>query len=136
MDSQNKGGMMKVIFPIEKETNSNKIVYPDDKQFFSNTEIEGDNIIAEYTGTKGLTEYIEPPKVKTILSKYEFRKRFTLDEKVALKESTDAKIQVFQDDVNAAEEIDLNNADLISGMQYAVSLGLLTDDRAGEILCP
>ena len=127
---------MRVIFPLQKEEfPSNKIVYPDNKSLFSNIEIQENNIIADYSGTKTFTKYVEPPKPEeAIITKYAFRKRFTLNEKVALKTSTDPVIQVMQDDIDAAQEIDLNDLDLIAGLEYCVTQGILTEERKEEIL--
>ena len=80
----------------------------------------------------------EPPtptiNYKTILTILEFRTRFTFAEKVAIKSSTDAGVQVIQDDLMAAQEIDLENQDLIDGMGYLVLQGLITSVRVAEIL--
>lgn len=129
---------MRITFPLQKEDYpSNLIKYPDDKNLFSNVEIQGDNIIADYAGTKTFTEYIEPVKPddsSVNISVYEFRKRFTLDEKVAIKSSTDPVIQVFQDDMNSLTTVNLLDEDLKSGMDYLVSKNILTQSRADEIL--
>ena len=79
---------------------------------------------------------ISIPKInyKTILTLHEFRTRFTFVEKVAIKQSTDAGVMVIQDDLMAAQEIDLENQELIDGIGYLVVQGLLTTERAAVIL--
>ena len=57
--------MKKVIFPIVKEIGSNKIVYPDLPVLFSNAEVLGTNIIADYSGAIPLTEYVAPTLPQT-----------------------------------------------------------------------
>ena len=71
---------------------------------------------------------------KTILTLLEFRTRVTFTEKVAIKSSTDAGVQVIQDDLMAAQEIDLENQDLIDGMGYLAIQGLITSARVAEIM--
>lgn len=74
------------------------------------------------------------PKFLTILTVLAFRNRFTFTEKVAIKQSTDPGVQVIQDDLSVAQDIDLENQNLIDGMAYMVSQGLLTQARCDEIL--
>lgn len=69
---------MKVIFLIQKKEGSNEILYPDDIELFSNTEIKDDKIIAEYRGKKSLDVYIpntvpeqEEITLKMIMNKLE-----------------------------------------------------------------
>ncbi|WP_321495645.1 hypothetical protein [uncultured Desulfobacter sp.] len=64
----------------------------------------------------------------------EFRNRFTFAEKVALKSSTDAGVQVFIDDLSVAQYVDLSDENLIAGMGYLVDQGLITEARSTEIL--
>ena len=52
-----KGYKMRVIFPITKTVGTNLIEYPDTKSLFSNIEIIGTDIIADYSGSLLLTEY-------------------------------------------------------------------------------
>lgn len=71
-----------------------------------------------------------------ILTKLQFRELLTIQEKVNIAEraKTDPIIQVFLDDVALAQEIDLDYAAVTDGLKYAVSVGLLTSERADEIL--
>jgi len=48
---------MKIIFPLVKD--KMQIVYPDIQNLFSNVIIQGTNVIADYSGIKIFTEYIE-----------------------------------------------------------------------------
>jgi len=58
---------MKVIFDLEFFGNTNKILYPDDIAFFSNTVIKNNKVIADYNGSLNLTEYQEPEKIKVTI---------------------------------------------------------------------
>lgn len=71
-----------------------------------------------------------------VLTRLAFRNRFTMEEKVAIEiaKETDPMIRVFLDDLMAAEEIDLTNHDLITGVNYLEQLGLIVAGRAAEIL--
>lgn len=71
-----------------------------------------------------------------IITKLAFRNLFTFNEKVVLytKAETDIIIRVFLDDIMAAQEIDLTFPSLIQGIQYLVSQGVITAERAGQIL--
>ena len=65
-----------------------------------------------------------------------FRKRFTLEERVALEKRAreDAMIRVFLDDVAAATYIDLTDPDLRECLEAAAILGVLEVTRVDEIL--
>lgn len=71
-----------------------------------------------------------------ILTKLQFRELFTIQEKIDMveKAKTDPIIQVFLDDIALAQEIDLDYPAVTDGLKYAVSVGLLTEDRAATIL--
>lgn len=68
------------------------------------------------------------------ISVLDFRKRFTLAEKIAIHTSTDPIVQVFIGDLSAASFVDFRDPDLSAGMDYIVSLGLVTEARKSEIL--
>ncbi len=73
-------------------------------------------------------------KTITQLTVLEFRNRFTFAEKVALKSSSDVGVQVFIDDLSVATYVDLTDENLITGMDYLVSLEIITEARKAEIL--
>lgn len=90
--------------------------------------------------------FTTPPPVVVpirILTKYQFRKRFTLEELVrmdnlstfvSLTPQQAAYYNTFQKDYDAATEIDLDNADVLSGLTLLVQLGVITESRKQEIL--
>ena len=77
----------------------------------------------------------EPIKI-TILTPYEFLKRFTSEERKAIKAATLTNPDV--DDLwtmfTVAQNIDLKNQDTINGVDALESLGILAAGRAAEIL--
>jgi len=52
---------MRVRFPIKKEDKTNILVYPDGKKYFSNVEIDGTDVLADYSGAMSLTIYTPDP---------------------------------------------------------------------------
>jgi len=72
----------------------------------------------------------------SIITKLAFRNRFTLEEKVAIEvaKETNPVIRVFSDDILVAQDIDLDNSDLISGVNYLEHIGLIATGRASQIL--
>jgi hypothetical protein len=63
------------------------------------------------------------------------RSRFTLAEKVAIKDSVDSVVQVLAEDMNNSEFIDLDNAELIYGLTYLTDTALiLAAGRMAELL--
>jgi len=52
--------MKKVIFPIEKEDGTNLVIYPDDRELFTNTNVKDNNIVADYSGELELPLCQEP----------------------------------------------------------------------------
>ena len=70
------------------------------------------------------------------LTKLQFRKRFTAAEKVAIYEAavTNAGLRVFIDDIQSAEFVDLEDVDVIAGVDLLADNGLIPEARAAEIL--
>lgn len=66
----------------------------------------------------------------------DFRKRFTPAEKVALYQAveTDINIKIFIDDLAATPVIVQDDPELNAGMAYVVGKGIITLERAKEIL--
>lgn len=79
--------------------------------------------------------YVNQP-AGTRITVLAFRKRFTLEERVALEKRAreDAMIRVFLDDVAAATYIDLTDPDLRECLEAAAILGVLEVTRVEEIL--
>ena len=82
----------------------------------------------------------------TKLSKYAFRKRFTLDELMKfdnpelfvpdMTPEQKAMARTLLKSFELANDIDLTDQNLIYGLSLMVSLGLLTSERKAQILDP
>lgn len=74
----------------------------------------------------------------TTLSKYAFSQRFKSDEMIGILalRNTDPAVGLFLQLMDYAQEIDLDDANIKSGIAYLVTLGKLTQDRATVILTP
>ncbi len=77
---------------------------------------------------------ISPIKFNTIITQLEFLKRFTVEERINIRASTDPIIVDFLHLLNLAKDIDLVDSNTIAGVNYCESIGLLTQGRAFEIL--
>ena len=70
------------------------------------------------------------------MSKLDFLKRLAFAERVAIETaaSTDAEVRVVKQSLLAADEIKLDDSEMIAGIGLYVSKGLITESRALEIL--
>lgn len=73
---------------------------------------------------------------KSRMTRLAFRNRFTFEEKVAIETAaeTDATVRVLLKDQSEATYIDLERADTQQGTMLLVQKGLITSERASEIL--
>ena len=91
--------------------------------------------------------YLPQQDASTKLTKLEFRSRFTLQEKAAIDlASLDnpqasmeqrliaASLRAMLADQAVAEFIDIGDESTIAGIQYLAQVGLLTEERAQEVL--
>lgn len=85
------------------------------------------------------------PPPKTVFTKFGFRSRFTLDELVgvdnfasnsSLSDQQKAMLNTITKSFDAAESIDLTNQATIQGVNYLATCGLITAERAAQILDP
>ena len=77
---------------------------------------------------------MSPTSIKINWTFVEFTNLFTSDEQAAIVTSDDPKIRLFVLLAANATAIQLDNSQIVSGVQYLVSAGLLTSDRATAIL--
>jgi hypothetical protein len=73
-------------------------------------------------------------KTANVYTKLEFLNRFTSQERIGIRSSTDPVVEDFMELLNAASEVDKTYPDTVAGMTYLVSVGLLTQQRLEEIL--
>lgn len=76
----------------------------------------------------------EHPPMVTGISVFDFRMRFTLPERVAIKTSVDPVVAVFYDDLMVAGRVERDNPVLVEGMNYLVSAGIIGEARKEELL--
>jgi len=78
----------------------------------------------------------EAPIAPVRYTSYEFLLRFTSQERAAFRDAatTDPLVADFQQLATAAQQIVSNDPNTIAGMNYLVMVGLLTQQRANEIL--
>ena len=78
-------------------------------------------------------EYQEPP---TPYNPYQFMKRFTSSERKGIRKSNDEDTQDFMGMLDYGHILTLEDPDIIEGVNHMVDIGLLTAERATEILDP
>ena len=83
-------------------------------------------------------EFVDAPPVQEGILKIDFMRRFTPEERVAIRTAaqTDQVLVDIEELLRAAQKVRLNHPDTIYGINYLVSVGLLTQARADEILQP
>jgi len=71
-----------------------------------------------------------------VISKLDFLKRLTFQERVVIETAaqTDPEVRVVKESWLAANEIRMDDPEMVSGISLYVSKGLLTQKRAGEIM--
>lgn len=75
-----------------------------------------------------------PAPIAPPLSPLAFLRRFTADERVAIRASTDPYVQDFYYLLDKAAEVRLDDPDVVAGMSYLVACGMLSQARADAIL--
>lgn len=77
-----------------------------------------------------------PATHRTNLTRLEFRNLFSLAEKQALYEAakTSVDVQIYIDDLNAAQYVETTDQATSEGLNALVSAGILTQSRCDEIL--
>jgi len=95
----------------------------------------------QYTCTERVAEASPPPAVR-IITKLEFRRRFTLTERIALdaaptNAALDATLRAtlftMTKDLELAESINLDDPDVVAGLALIESAGLIAAGRAAAI---
>lgn len=70
------------------------------------------------------------------LSQLSFLRKFTAEERIAIRTSIDPIIIDFLHLLNIAQDINLSDPDTVAGVNYLESIGLLDTGRATTILTP
>lgn len=93
-----------------------------------------DGVVPGYTYSNGVfTAPIVAP-VQPIISFLQFMALFSPTEQAAIVNSTDTQIKLFILMATGSGGMRLTDAPVIQGVNYAVSIGLLTSQRAAQIL--
>lgn len=79
-------------------------------------------------------ETLEFVRNSALYSKLEFMTRFTIQERLAAKSSTDPVVQDVLNLLNLAEFVDITDSNTINGVMYLAYVGIITQQRAVEIL--
>jgi hypothetical protein len=76
------------------------------------------------------------PLPQKVITKLAFMNRFTMEELAAIYTAakTEVLVEVFLDKLKLAEEVNLTDAQTISGLQALAASGLLTEIRVQEVL--
>jgi len=84
-----------------------------------------------------MPEVVTAESIKKPISKLDFLKRLTFAERVAIETAgeTDAEVRVVKQSLLVAEEIRVDDPEMIAGMELYAAKGLITDARRIEILC-
>lgn len=122
--------MRKVEFDIVK--NGRWIVYPDDMSLFSDCSINGDKVVGFYSGEMELTDHIEETTNEYPIE--EFMEKLTKQEQIAFTSSSDVGVKNFFEIFKMHKNVATDDPVLVSGMDYLVSAGVLTQTRRDEIL--
>ncbi len=84
--------------------------------------------------------HVWDPETETLVlstrtcTKLEFSMRFTLEERTAIRNSSDPIVQDIMRLMDAAEFINLDYVATVQGLGYIASVGLLTPERVAAIL--
>lgn len=81
-------------------------------------------------------EMVTPAPVPQILTPLQYLRRFSLPERVAIREAakTDFVVEDLMDMLDRAQEINTADMDTIAGTHYMEHLGLIAPGRAAEVL--
>jgi hypothetical protein len=76
-----------------------------------------------------------PPEAAWV-TEYQFKARLTADERIAIRAAaqTDPYVEDFLDLLASADEVNLRDQLVINAVGYLTMQGLLTEERAGEVL--
>lgn len=79
-----------------------------------------------------------PMSTTTILTKYQFISRLTVQERIAIfeLENTNAMVKMWLEMFKICDEIDLSNEETIQGINMLSQLGILANERIAELLKP
>lgn len=80
--------------------------------------------------------FVDIAAASSTITKLQFQRRFTMQERIAIRASTDPIVVDYRELGTLAESIELTDADVVAGLGYLESEGLIGTGRAAEILTP
>lgn len=88
----------------------------------------------QYTWNPSSLGFVLKPNIS--FTRFEFLNRFTMAERIAIRSAAETDSIVFDinEQFNQAEEITLGNDQLVQGLGYLTMVGILTPERAEQIL--
>ena len=111
---------------FEKETNTS---------FNVNADSEYSARFKQYLADGGQVDLADPePTPVKKWTPFEFRNKFTQAERIAILNSSDLIVKDLWSGFSTAQEVIADYTETIQGMNYLVSVGLLTEARKNEIL--
>ena len=75
-----------------------------------------------------------PPPADVVVTFLQFMALFTPTEQAALVNTTDTQTKLFVLMASGVGTLDLSNSEVIAGVNYIASIGLITADRVSQIL--
>ena len=80
-------------------------------------------------------EFPEPEPIREVqLTKLQFLRRFTAEERIAIRASANPVIVDFMSLLDLAQDVQLDDPDTVAGVHYLETLTLISVGRAAEIL--
>lgn len=93
---------------------------------------EGSSFVNGEVVVNPVVEVVKPEV--TVISKLEFTRRMTQTERIAIRNSTDDIVIDFKELLDMSPNIDVTDVDVVAGINYLVSINLLTSERSTAIL--
>lgn len=100
---------------------------PENGEVYKRLYPEGSEVISTYRDPDTLVEPIRR------ITTGAFRRRFTLEEKIAIESSTDPVVKVLDKDLASSAFVDLDFLDTIDGIRYFASKGLIKPERVDQL---
>lgn len=88
-----------------------------------------------YVWDAAVLDFVAPPK-PTIITRLAFLQRLTAQERIAIRASTDTTVSDWVHILDATAVVDLAHQTTKDGINYLVSVGLLTSARGAQVLTP
>ena len=102
-----------------------------DGEYYLCRDVTGLENYPEYQPIMAASRPYGPP-----MSPFAFMRRFTAQERIAIRASTDPILADFLWLLGQAPDVRLDDPDTIAGVNYVESLGLVVPGRGAEILAP